>query len=232
MIRTRLEGEENFLKKNQAVRAARPASGRPRLAEQHQQVDRAGKDLLVICRDQVQMALGASIPFARSSCGYVGASDGWTDHQATILEMDWEFGSARDGNVAVMAELTYPFPRRIHAGLRLRLPPARGALSALQSLGQPFETSGAIPRPMASRLRRRSAPSRKTRETAGRLYRLSHSLLLAHEDKTYPGAMIAAMSIPWGESAATRRVGGYHLVWTRECAERRRLLACGNKRRP
>ena len=32
----------------------------------------------------------------------------------------------------------------------------------------------------------------------GRLYHSSHSLLLAHEDKTYPGAMIASLSIPWG----------------------------------
>ena len=30
------------------------------------------------------------------------------------------------------------------------------------------------------------------------------SLLIAHEDKTYPGAIIASLSIPWGERRATR----------------------------
>jgi len=33
----------------------------------------------------------------------------------------------------------------------------------------------------------------------GRLYRISHKLLLSHEDKTYPGSLIASASIPWGE---------------------------------
>ena len=39
----------------------------------------------------------------------------------------------------------------------------------------------------------------------GRLYHVSHSVLLAHEDKTYDGAVIASLSIPWGESASQVR---------------------------
>jgi glucoamylase len=42
------------------------------------------------------------------------------------------------------------------------------------------------------------------------------SVLLAHEDKTYPGAMIASLSIPWGEAKSDQDQGGYHLVWTRD----------------
>ena len=42
------------------------------------------------------------------------------------------------------------------------------------------------------------------------------SLLLAHEDKTYPGALIASLAIPWGEAKDDRDRGGYHLVWTRD----------------
>ena len=42
-----------------------------------------------------------------------------------------------------------------------------------------------------------------------------YRLLLAHEDKTYPGALIASLSIPWGESRGDDDIGGYHLVWTR-----------------
>jgi len=42
--------------------------------------------------------------------------------------------------------------------------------------------------------------------------------LLAHEDKTYPGAGVASLSIPWGEAADADRPtsGGYHLVWSRD----------------
>jgi len=63
----------------------------------------------------------------------------------------------------------------------------------------------------------------------GRLYHSSHSLLLAHEDKTYPGAMIASLSIPWGEVKGDEDLGGYHLVWTRDMVNSAsRLLASGN----
>ena len=41
-------------------------------------------------------------------------------------------------------------------------------------------------------------------------------MLFAHEDKTYPGAMIASLSIPWGEIKGDEQLGGYHLVWTRD----------------
>ena len=33
----------------------------------------------------------------------------------------------------------------------------------------------------------------------GRLLHISHSILLAHEDKTFQGAFIASASIPWGQ---------------------------------
>ncbi len=46
--------------------------------------------------------------------------------------------------------------------------------------------------------------SRPASGDGGRLYHASHSLLLAHEDKTYPGAMIASLSIPWGEVEGRR----------------------------
>jgi glucoamylase len=41
-------------------------------------------------------------------------------------------------------------------------------------------------------------------------------LLRAHEDKSYPGAFIASLSIPWGEAKGDSDHGGYHLVWTRD----------------
>ncbi|HEV2765802.1 MAG TPA: glycoside hydrolase family 15 protein, partial [Pyrinomonadaceae bacterium] len=43
-------------------------------------------------------------------------------------------------------------------------------------------------------------------------------VLKAHEDKTYEGAMIASLSVPWGGGANANEpnVGGYHLVWSRD----------------
>ena len=42
-------------------------------------------------------------------------------------------------------------------------------------------------------------------------------VLRTHQDKIYPGAMVASMSIPWGNTRDER--GGYHLVWPRDLVE-------------
>jgi glucoamylase len=61
-----------------------------------------------------------------------------------------------------------------------------------------------------------------------RLSRISHNVVLTHEDKTYSGAFIASASIPWGASKGDDDLGGYHLVWTRDMVQSATaLLACG-----
>ena len=42
----------------------------------------------------------------------------------------------------------------------------------------------------------------------GMLYRRSRELILAHEDKNYAGALIASLSIPWGEAKGDEDLGG------------------------
>jgi glucoamylase len=57
--------------------------------------------------------------------------------------------------------------------------------------------------------------------------------LLAHEDKVYPGALVASMSIPWGETKGDTDLGGYHLVWTRDMVKSASaLLATGQTATP
>lgn len=60
--------------------------------------------------------------------------------------------------------------------------------------------------------------------------RTSYQLLLAHEDKTYQGAIIASLSIPWGETRSDEDgLGGYHLVWVRDMVQSATgLLAAGD----
>ena len=63
----------------------------------------------------------------------------------------------------------------------------------------------------------------------GSLYRLSHRVLLAHEDKNFQGALIASLSTPWGETKTDEDAGGYHLVWTRDLVQSvSALLATGD----
>jgi glucoamylase len=48
------------------------------------------------------------------------------------------------------------------------------------------------------------------------LYRMSAAILAVHEDKRASGAMIASLSIPWGNTKSDHELGGYHLVWPRD----------------
>ncbi len=42
-------------------------------------------------------------------------------------------------------------------------------------------------------------------------------VLKVHQDRTYCGAAVASLSVPWGETSQSR--SGYHLVWSRDLVE-------------
>jgi glucoamylase len=42
-------------------------------------------------------------------------------------------------------------------------------------------------------------------------------VLRTYSEKTYPGTMVASLSVPWGNSRNDR--GGYHLVWPRDLVQ-------------
>jgi glucoamylase len=179
-------------------------------------------------KDGSFLAMGADRVFLRLSCGYVGESDGWTDLSRN-RRMDWEFDHADDGNVALTGEIDFedgiPFTLGIAFGDTLH-----SAVTTLsQSLGFPFDGHRERFTDQWQRACANMIPLQSASMDGGALYRTSHRLLLAHEDKTYPGAIIASMSIPWGEAKSDDDLGGYHLVWTRDmvqCASA--LLASGN----
>ena len=76
--------------------------------------------------------------------------------------------------------------------------------------------------------RRRHAPV-ELPESVVDLYRMSAAVLAIHEDKSASGAMIASLSIPWGDSKGDHELGGYHLVWPRDLVNSAgALLALGH----
>ena len=194
--------------------------------------DIAGRTLLTAHKGHTWLALGATVPFLRRSCGFVGRSDGWTD-LSDDLHMDWEFESAEGGNVALTGELDLGERRQFTVAVAFGDSFHHAISTYLQSLGLPFREH-----------RRRFVtqwqdacshvrPLEEVSQDGGRLYHRSHALLLAHEDKTYPGALIASLSIPWGESKGDEDLGGYHLVWTRDLYHSAMaLVASGNMQTP
>ncbi|MCI4335508.1 MAG: glycoside hydrolase family 15 protein, partial [Thermoplasmata archaeon] len=191
-------------------------------------VEMPGRQLLAAERNGFWLAIGASTPFEQLSCGYVGESDLWTDLEAHH-RMTWEYDRATAGNIALGAELTIPASGEFTLGLAFGrgLPHAVSAL--LPSLATPFAEHRARFLEQWGRACRHGLPMRSRRGDRGMLYRTSMSLMLAHEDKTFPGAIIASAAIPWGNTKGDEDRGGYHLVWTRDlCQVAGGLLAAGH----
>jgi glucoamylase len=153
--------------------------------------------------------LTADAPLTHLSCGYVGASDGWQDLNRHG-RLSYEFGSAPHGTVALTAQCSTA-SGIVALGFASS---AHGACTrARTALAVPFEILRAeflqdwndwgsrlkLPRPDV---------------VLGDAGLLSAAILKIHEDRAYPGAVVASLSVPWGNSTDT--LGGYHLVWPRD----------------
>jgi glucoamylase len=232
LIRTRLEGDKVFLSKVKLYALLAPHLEVGGWGNNAQLKEVAGQEILTAHKKGTWLALGASVPFLRRSCGYVGASDGWTD-LADNFQMDWEFDSAEDGNVALVGELDLSRGYEFTLGLAFGDGFHNTANTLFQSLDLPFDGQRQRFIEQWDRACKHILPLDEITGDGGSLYHMSNSLLLAHEDKRYQGAMIASLSIPWGDSQGDEDIGGYHLVWTRDlCKSATGLLAAGNTETP
>ncbi len=162
------------------------------------------------------------------SCGFSKVSCGirrlqrrsWRDLK-DHKRMDWEFGSATNGNVSVMGELNLECVS--HGGSGESSLAGAGHLSGdidareftvaigvgdtqhtslqktVSALVLPYEQHRAR---FIEQWHRAASPAWLARKSCdgGKLMRTSHNVLLAHEDKKYSGAFVASASIPWGDS--------------------------------
>ena len=195
-----------------------------------------GRHFLMAYRDNVYMSVASKIGFRKLSVGYVGASDGWTD-LAHNMKMDWEYDIALDGNIALTGEIDLSQHTEFTLGVAFARSKHACGATLFQSLCIPFENNLKSFIDQWHRTRRRLAiidmnPG-KIPARASSLFARSINLLLAHEDKVYPGAMIASLSIPWGEDKSDDELGGYHLVWTRDMVHSATaLMAAGDTATP
>jgi glucoamylase len=167
------------------------------------------------------LALAAVTPdqrdaWGRASCGFVGTSDGWQDF-ARNGAMTWEYADAGPGNVALTGEL----PRKAVLALGFGSSTESAATLALSALFEPFEATWQRQIEDWSGWHRqcaaRAALSDGLPPECINEFKLSNMVLRAHLDKTYPGAMVASLSVPWGNTKEERE--GYHLVWPRDLCE-------------
>jgi len=167
------------------------------------------------------LAIASEVPFSAASAGYAGRSDGWRDLV--------EHGRLRDtyretgvGNVALTAILPAGegvvalgfAPTRPGARTQVLTSLAEGFAAVRAPFVEAWEDWGDsldLPHPDPAICRSAS---------------LSATMLKIHEDRTFTGAVVASLSVPWGNTSDSS--GGYHLVWPRDsCLAAFALIAAG-----
>jgi glucoamylase len=230
LVRVSLDGDESFLRRLKIYALLAPHIEVGGAGNSGRVVGVNGKKILLAWKDNVSLAMACSCCFSRVSCGYVGASDGWTDLHGN-LKMDWQFDQALNGNIALMGEIEAAHTREFTIGVGF----GHGHHAAIAGVMQSLATGFAAHRDrFITQWHRARFPEKlHTSTDHGRLLGISHNVLLAHEDKTFQGAFIASASIPWGQSKGDDDLGGYHLVWTRDMVQSATaLMALGKRETP
>ncbi len=163
----------------------------------------------------------------KCSAGYCGYSDGWQDFNQNG-GMHWQYRNAGPGNAALTAEL----PREAVLGLGFATSREAASVLALSALLQPFDTIWQQQIDQwqdwhdSCRIYQLPATHEILSQPLYDQLKVSAMVLRTHQDQTFRGAMVASLSIPWGESGEERP--GYHLVWPRDLVESAgALLALG-----
>ncbi|HEY3917285.1 MAG TPA: glucan 1,4-alpha-glucosidase [Stellaceae bacterium] len=182
--------------------------------------DYKGRGMLFATGNGNAMALACSAPWRARSVGFVGFSDGWQD-LSRHFALTWAYDSARGGNVALAAEIDLAACNgTFEIALGFGRQPEEAGYRVISSLADGFDVAladfTADWRDWQSGLMPLDAP----RNNGGAsTYRISTAVLRSHEASSFPGGIIASLSIPWGFARGDEDLGGYHLVWPRDLVE-------------
>ncbi|HEX8494723.1 MAG TPA: glucan 1,4-alpha-glucosidase [Pyrinomonadaceae bacterium] len=195
-------------------------------------------DALLASDGDKASALVSSTGFVEMTNGYFETSDGLTElrreslvAQGYISGFDEKrlfrtgrirdsYARAADGNVVQVARVRQPATRtRRAASFYLALGFGKEADEALKNARATLARTFSEVRTeydagwnaYLSTLRRVDAKYQQQFDMAA-------MILKAHEDKTYRGAMVASLSVPWGGGANANEpnTSGYHTVWARD----------------
>jgi glucoamylase len=186
-------------------------------------------DRLLAHRGNTWMAAGADRAFKMMSCGYVGVNDGWQDIVGSRRLPIWNFTSAENGNVALTGEIDLAGRSEFVLAVAFGQGDAQTPNSALVAMQEALSYPFVAPAPQYSHLQEfigqwkkatagKFVPAANATFDQGHLFMHSWMVLLTHEDKSFDGAIVASLGIPWGQDAGDSD-GGYHLVWPRDMSQ-------------
>ncbi len=158
------------------------------------------------------LAMASSAKWLKRSVGYVGHSDGWTDIHAHNT-MEWEYTNANNGNIALTGEINLDAGAEILLAVGFGRNPYEAANHARGSILEGFKSAKRM------YLHGWQTWLKSLSSIPGKNMKISSSILRMHEAKTFPGGIIASLSIPWGNIKGDSSKGGYHVVWPRDLVE-------------
>jgi glucoamylase len=221
-------GAKNF----QLFALIAPHLGNQGMGNQGRAMTIDGRECLVAERSGTALAVVASIPFLKRSCGFVGQSDGWRDLHDN-MRMDWEFASATDGNISLMGQLDLSQAQEWTLAIGFGMTVEEAARHAFGSLERGWEAARVEYQKGWHEYCDGLIDLSGESGDGGRTFWTSAMLIRAHEDRRHAGALCASLSIPWGEIHGDQDLGGYHLVWPRDlCQSAMAALAAGDVKLP
>ncbi len=167
------------------------------------------------------MEVDSTCGFEKRSVGFVGQSDGYQD-LVKDKKMDYTFDQATNGNIALTGKLALPEKAGSYQCYIIYAFQS-GSFNQQKNLAtfkrdllngeKQFDESWD---------RYLSTLKYPSFQHSGEKYLYERSLVVlkSHEDKLNPGAMVASLSVPWGEKQSETQdggnIGGYHLIWPRD----------------
>lgn len=168
--------------------------------------------------DGVSSAVVTRPAMTRTSSGYQGVSDGYTD-LADDHRMDWTYTAGEPGNLVQTGRIPLtglPGSRNLTMALGFGTTVAEARTTAATSLRSTFAaTRMAYERGWDRYLtNHRSVPRTTSRWRTE--WNVSAMVLAASEDKTYRGGFVAAPGRPWAWANKLQDLAVYHAVWSRD----------------
>ncbi|HBV21859.1 MAG TPA: glycosyl hydrolase, partial [Nitrosomonas sp.] len=175
-----------------------------------------GRKILWAMQGPFSLALMANLEtgvdaWKRCSVGCIGESDGWQDFNRHG-RMTWEYDSAGPGSVALMGELPNQATLALGFGTSMGSAATLAMSTLFEGFSRTWDAQCCAWEAWFKNCHLPDLPHDLQQKLA-----LSSIVLKVHEDRTFCGAMVASLAIPWGEDSQSR--GGYHLVWCRDLVE-------------
>jgi glucoamylase len=178
--------------------------------------DYKGMQMLFAASGGLFLAMACDSGWNQSTVGFIGASDGYSALQREKRLTD-RYTYAGKGNVELCAE---PVPgRHCVIAIGFGYSPEDAAHQARSSLLYSYKLTRDQYIREWKEWHRSMSGKRKKHAVKSRYLRESAAALRISESRHYPGAIIASLSVPWGQLRGVNHGLGYHLVWPRDLVE-------------